>query len=366
MQIKHNGQTYAPRGKAQPVCSYGEFPVGVIGLDHGHIYGMCNGLLEAGADIAFVWDSDPAKIAAFQKTFSSAKTAESKERVLEDPSIKLIASAAIPVDRCGIGIEAMQNGKDYFVDKPPLISKPQLAQARKAAAATGKKFGVYYSERLHVESAVYAGDLITQGAVGRVIQVMIMAPHRLSASTRPAWFWEKKRYGGILIDIGSHQIEQILTYTGAKTAKITGTRTANYTHKEYPEFEDFGDVAMVCDNGAAGYFRVDWFTPDGLGAWGDGRTFILGTDGYIEIRKYLNVAHDREGDHIILVDHKHEQHIKAAATCGFPFFGRFIRDCLDRTETAMTQEHAFTAIELAIEAQEMALKSGVAGGFTSP
>ncbi|MDR0487621.1 MAG: Gfo/Idh/MocA family oxidoreductase, partial [Treponema sp.] len=286
--------------------------------------------------------------------FPQAKPAKSREQVLEDPAIKLIASAAIPVDRCEIGIDVMNHGKDFFVDKPPLITKTQLALARKTASETGRKYGVYYSERLHVEAAVLAGDLIEQGAIGKVIQVSVLAPHRLSAPSRPDWFWDKKRYGGILVDIGSHQIEQILAFTGAKTAKVTYARTANYANREHPEFEDFGDAAILCDNGACGYFRVDWFTPDGLGAWGDGRAFIIGTDGYIEIRKYIDAARDKEGDHVILVDQKNEQHIKAASTCGFPFFGRFIRDCLDRTETAMSQEHAFAAIELAIDAHEMA------------
>jgi predicted dehydrogenase len=301
-----------------------------------------------------VWEPDAAKLAAFQKVFPQAKLAKSREQVLEDPAIKLIASAAIPDERCGIGIEAMRHGKDYFADKPPLISNAQLAQARETTAKTGKKFGVYYSERLHVEAAVYAGDLINQGAIGNIIQIAILAPHRLNAPTRPAWFWDKKRYGGILIDIGSHQIEQILAFSGAKTAKVTAARTANYANKEHPGFEDFGDATLLCDNGVAGYFRADWFTPDGLGAWGDGRAFITGTDGYMEIRKYINAAHDREGDHIILVDKQSERHIKAANTCGFPFFGRFIRDCLDHTENAMTQDHAFKAIELAIEAQDYA------------
>ena len=362
MQIKHDGQTYAPKGKVKPVCSPGEFLVGAIGLNHGHIYGMCNGLIEAGAELSLVWDPDAEKLAAFQSKFPQVKAAKNKEQILEDTSIKLIASAAIPDDRCAIGIEAMKYGKDYFADKPPLITKAQLAQARKTAGETGKKFGVYYSERLHVEAAIYAGDLIEKGAIGKVIQVTTLAPHRLNAPTRPFWFWDKKLYGGILTDIGSHQIEQILYFTGAKTAKITGARTANYANRERPDFEDFGDANLVCDNGAAGYFRVDWFTPDGLGAWGDGRVFVIGTEGYLEIRKYINAASDKDGDHIILVDKHGERHIKAAGVCGFPFFGRFIRDCLDRTETAMSQEHAFTAIELAIEAQELADKSDP-GGF---
>ncbi|MDR2143601.1 MAG: gfo/Idh/MocA family oxidoreductase, partial [Treponema sp.] len=273
--------------------------------------------------------------------------------------VKLIASAAVPADRCGIGIEAMNHGKDYFSDKPPLVSREQLAEARSCAARSGRNFGVYYSERLHVEAAVYAEQLLAQGAIGRVVQVTGIGPHRLNAPARPSWFWDRSRYGGILVDIGCHQIEQILSYAGAKTAKIISAGVANYHHANYPDFEDFGWASLVCDNGVSGYFRVDWFSPDGLGAWGDGRTFIVGTDGYIEIRKYIDVASDREGDHLILVNREGEQHIRAAGTCGFPFFGKFIRDCLNRTEEAAAQDYVFEVMELAIEAREKARAAGI-------
>ena len=213
---------------------------------------------------------------------------------------------------------------------------------------------VYYSERLHVECAVYAGELIEQGAIGRVIQVIGLGPHRLSAPSRPAWFFEREKYGGILCDIGSHQIEQFLFYSGAKDARVVRSQVANYNHPAYPELEDFGDAMLVADNGATNYFRVDWFTPDGLSTWGDGRTVILGTDGYIELRKYVNVAAQKTDNHLFLVNQDGEQHFELAGKVGYPFFGRLIRDCLDRTETAMTQAHAFKAAELCLLAQKQA------------
>ena len=77
---------------------------------------------------------------------------------------------------------------------------------------------------------------------------------------------------------------------------------ANYAHKDHPGLEDFGDCNLAGGNGASGYFRVDWFTPDGLSAWGDGRIFMLGTEGYIELRKYVDVATDAGGDQVYLVD----------------------------------------------------------------
>ena len=277
---KRDGMNYAPVGRPDPVVKPGEFTFAAIGLDHGHIYGMTNGLLEAGATLKWVYDPDPAKVAAYCKCYPQAAAAACEAQIFDDPEVRLIAGACVPGDRAALGIRAMRAGKDYFTDKAPLISLEQLDAARAAVRETGRKYMVCFSERLQSESAVYAGELIRQGAIGRVIQVLGMGPHRLNAPSRPAWFFERARYGGILCDIGSHQIEQFLFYTGATDATVAASKIANYNHPEYPELDDFGDATLIGNNGATGYFRVDWFTPDGLRSWGDGRTFILGTDGY--------------------------------------------------------------------------------------
>jgi len=346
---------YAPQGRPAPVCQKGDFPIAAAALDHGHIYGQCNGLIEAGADLRWVYDPDPAKVENFQKTYPNVRVAKSLEEILDDSEIKLVAAAAVPSERGPLGCRVMESGKDYFTDKSPFTTLEQLAAARDVAARTGKKYMVYYSERLHVECAVFAGQLIEQGAIGRVIQTTGFGPHRLNAPSRPAWFFEKEKYGGILCDIGSHQSEQFLHYTGAKDATVNFSAVANYANPAYPELEDFGEASYTADNGASGYYRVDWFTPDGLGTWGDGRTIILGTTGYIELRKYTDVATPgHEGNQLILVDGQGEQRISCGGKVGYPFFGQLILDCLNRTEHAMTQEHAFKAAELALLAQAQA------------
>lgn len=350
-----NGMNYAPKGKPNKVCKEGEFVFAAIALDHGHIYGMCNGLIEAGAQLKWVYDADKAKVEAFIKVFPGVKVASSEEEILNDAAVHLIAGAAVPSERCALGIRAMKAGKDYFTDKAPLTTLEQLEMAKQTVKETGKKYAVYYSERLHVESAVYAGQLIEKGAIGRVIQVIGMGPHR-EGTGRPDWFYEKEKFGGILCDIGSHQIEQFLFYTGANEAVSINSKVANYNHKQYPNFEDFGDATLVGDNGSSGYFRVDWFTPEGLSTWGDGRTFILGTEGYIELRKYVDVAREKEGDQVYLVNKDGEHHISVRGKVGYPFFGELILDCLNRTEKAMTQEHAFKAAELCVKTQIAACK----------
>ena len=353
---KRDGMNYAPVGRPDPVVKPGEFTFAAIGLDHGHIYGMTNGLLEAGATLKWVYDPDPAKVAAYCKCYPQAAAAACEAQIFDDPEVRLIAGACVPGDRAALGIRAMRAGKDYFTDKAPLISLEQLDAARAAVRETGRKYMVCFSERLQSESAVYAGELIRQGAIGRVIQVLGMGPHRLNAPSRPAWFFERARYGGILCDIGSHQIEQFLFYTGATDATVAASKIANYNHPEYPELDDFGDATLIGNNGATGYFRVDWFTPDGLRSWGDGRTFILGTDGYIELRKNLDVGRGGDGDHVFWADGKGEHTFDARGKTGFPFFGQLVLDCLNRTENAMTQEHAFKASELCVRAQLQAVK----------
>lgn len=351
-----DGMNYAPKGVANRVVEPGEFVFAAVSLDHGHIYGMCNGLIEAGAELKWVYDPDPEKVEKFLQTYPQARAARSEQEVLQDPEVRLIAGAAVPSERCALGLRAMDHGKDYFTDKAPFTTLDQLAAARRKTAETGLKYMVYYSERLHVESAVYAGQLVHDGAIGRVLQVIGLGPHRLNAPSRPRWFFEKQYYGGILCDIGSHQIEQFLYFSGAKDAKVLHSKVANYHHPEYPELEDFGDATLVADNGATNYFRVDWFTPDGLQTWGDGRTIILGTEGFIEIRKYIDIAKEASSDHVFLVNHEGEYYIDAKGKTGYPFFGELILDCLERTERAMTQAHAFKAAECCLLAQEQAIR----------
>ncbi len=356
MQVS-DGMNYAPKGKPSPVVKAGEFVFSCVALDHGHIYGMANGLVEAGATLKYVYDPDPAKVAAFLKAFPQATAAASEKQVMDDPDTKLIASAAITSERCALGLRAMDAGKDYFTDKAPLTTLQQLEAAKAKVAETGKKYMCYYSERLHVEGAIFAGQLIEQGAIGKVVQVIGLGPHRLNAKSRPDWFFVKQQYGGILCDIGSHQIEQILFYTGAEDGVVRSSQIANYGNPDHPELDDFGDCQLQLDNGCSGYFRVDWFTPDGLGTWGDGRSMILGTEGYIEQRKYIDIATGEvTGNHVYLVNRDGEQHFDATGKVGYPFFGQLILDCMHRTENAMTQAHCFKAAELCVRAQVQAVK----------
>jgi predicted dehydrogenase len=334
---------------------------GVIGLNHNHIYGMTSQLREAGGELVSFFAQEPELTAEFGRRFPEARLARSKAEVLEDTSIALVASAAIPNERAPLGVEVMRHGKDYLSDKAAFTSLDQLEEARRVTRETGRIYSVSYSERFQNRATVRAGELVQEGAIGRVLQTVGLGPHRLNAATRPDWFFRRAQYGGILTDIGSHQADQFLFFTGSTSAEVVASQIANFAHPEYPELDDFGDMLLRGDGGS-GYVRVDWFTPDGLSAWGDGRLTILGTEGFIELRKNLDIAGREGGDHLFLVDQRGTRYIDCQ-NVELPFGRQLLEDVRNRTETAMTQAHAFLASELALKAQaqaRLAMLQGVA------
>lgn len=346
---------YLPEMKPAPVVKPGEFVFAATHFDHGHIHGQIRALISAGGVCRSVYDPSPERLKPVADLVAAGtRIASSFEEILDDPEIALVTSAAIPSDRAAIGLRVMESGKDYLTDKSPFTTLAQLEEIRAAIPRTGRKYMVCYSERLCNESAWQAGELIREGAIGRVLQVLNLAPHNLKAHTRPAWFFDKSFYGGILTDIGSHQFEQFLTYAGAKDASINFARADNVGHPEHPGLEDFGEASITLDTGASAYCRIDWFNPAASRTWGDGRTFVLGDKGYMELRKYIDIGRPGSGDLIFLVNDSVETEIPCLGNVGFPFFGRFILDCLNRTELAMTQEHALKAAELSMRAQEFA------------
>lgn len=324
----------------------------VSGLNHAHIYGQVRAALDGGGEFVSFYAQEPELIAPFTQTFPQARLARNAQEIIEDDSIQLIVSAAIPNERAPLAITAMLHGKDFMSDKPGATTLVQLNELRRVQEQTGRIYSIMYSERFDNRATVRAGELVRDGAIGKVIQTVGLGPHRLNAKERGAWFFERARYGGILCDIASHQFDQFLFFTNSTRAEIVAAQVGNLHHSEYPELEDFGDV-MVRGNGGAGYIRVDWFTPDGLPTWGDGRLTILGTNGYIEIRKYVDIAGRSGADHLFLVDGR-GIHYFDCSQVALPYGEQLVDDIINRTETAMPQAHCFLAMQLALEAQAQA------------
>jgi predicted dehydrogenase len=335
----------------------------VIGLDHRHVYDLAQGLLDAGLECAGYWaqSSDPRVIAGFRGRFPDVRPVQEKAMLMEDTSAEIMVCAAIPRHRAALAMEAMRHGKDVLMDKPGVTTAADLASVERTVTETGRIFSICFSERFLTPSTAVALKLIRAGEIGRVVQTAGFGPHRLNAAIRPAWFFDPAAFGGILCDIGSHQIDQFLTFTGSDDARIVASTVGLFDDPRRPDFENFGEILLRSDT-ASGYCRVDWFTPDGLPTWGDGRLTILGTEGTIELRKYIDIEGRPGPDHLFLANRAGTRHIDCA---GEPlgYFAAFARDVMARTETAMRQSHVFTVSRLALAAQAGAERIRPPGGM---
>ncbi len=323
----------------------------VIGIDHRHIFGMVDSLCAAGGELAGFYD-DGGLRDWFVERYPDARPVKDRRRILEDETVQLIVCAGIPDQRAGLAVEAMRHGKDFLSDKPGMVSLDQLRQVEKVQAETGRIYSICYSEHFETRSTVKAGELVRSGAIGRVVNIIGLGPHRLNKATRPGWFFERARYGGILTDLASHQCEQFLFLTGAQDAQIAGALVANRANPETPGLQDYGEMILRTPE-TTGIVNVHWFTPDGLPTWGDGRLFIVGTEGTMELRKYVDIGGASGTDHLIMVDRKGVHRIDCSDV-ELPFGRQLLDDVRHRTETAMPQRRCFKAMELALRAQAMA------------
>ena len=327
-----------------------------IGLNHPHVCAQVAALKRAGAELAAFYAAEPELARGFGQLFPEATSASGEAQILQDERVAIVVCAAIPSERAGIAIRAMRHGKDVLVDKPGVTTPSQLAEVRDAVAQTGRIFSVFFSERFESRATLRAAELVHSGAIGQVVQIVGFGPHRANLAQRPDWFFRRERYGGILCDIASHQIDQFLHFASADGADISQALVANYAHPEHPEFEDYGELHLQTPR-TTGTLRVDWFTADGLPTWGDGRLFVLGTEGSLEVRKYCDVAGRPGADHLFLVDAREARRIECDEG-ELPFARQFLTDVRERSESAMTQRHCFTVCELALRAQAQATRRG--------
>ena len=328
----------------------------VLGIDHGHIFDMLDEMIKEGCNCNHFWtEGSPLTLKEFNKKYPNIKRIENESEILKDDKIDMILISSIPKDRAALSIEALKSGKDVMVDKPGCTTLNQLNDLKHTVKETGKIWSVNFSERFHVAAVAKAEELVAEGKIGKVKQTMGTGPHRQGNYERPDWFYERESYGGIITDIGSHQIHQFLVFTNSDDVKITHALVENTTKKQLPGFQDFGEINLTGNNGH-GYIRLDWFTPDALPTWGDGRLFILGDKGFIEIRKYTDLGKSNTGNHLYYANNEEVKHIDCSDV-KLPYFGNLINDVLNRTESACSKELTYLTMELAIKAQEIAEKN---------
>ena len=331
--------------------SRGKIRVGVIGLDHIHGLVLAVRLWQAGATIAAFHASGGKNVAAM-KLLGPKATSSSIDAIIEDPTIDLIVTAAIPRDRGDIAVRALRAGKHVVADKPGVTTLDGLAAIDEALAETDRRWWVMFGERFENRAVAEACRRAQLGDIGRVVSVLGLGPHRMGADGRPDWFWDPVATGGILVDIGSHQADQFLMATGAGTADVISAQVGNVSVPRHPDMQDIGQM-VVSGGGAIGTHRVDYLSPKGLKTWGDGRLMIVGTDGTLEVRTNVDVAGRKGKEHLIAVDAKGTRRIDCTKA-KVDWAKRLVADVVDGSDTFVNQDHVRAVCDLTLRAQAAA------------
>jgi predicted dehydrogenase len=325
----------------------------VVGLDHRHVYDLTAGLVAAGAVCAGhdPETTDPRVLAGFRKRFPDVP-AVSRDRLLDDPSIDFIVLGSVPRDRAAVAIEAMRRGKDVMVDKPGVTTMEQLSAVEATVRETGRIWSVCLG-RLTSPSAQAALDVVRSGELGRLVSLTSLAPHRLNRALRPAWFFEREAYGGIINDIGVHSIDLFLAFAQASDATIAAS-TIGCFGTPPQGFEDFAEITLRSET-MTGTMRLDWFTPDGLPDWGDGRLFLVGTEGTLELRKNLDIEGRAGGDHMF-VSNRQRTRYQDCSALPVTYYQDFLEDVRDRTGRMLDGGQVFAVCRLALRCQAQAVR----------
>ena len=332
----------------------------VIGLNHGHINGQAKGLLDSGKwKLKHVFAEEDDLREAFVARFPDVTVAESVEQVLADEEVELIASASINAHRGPLAVQSLRAGKHFFVDKPCVTTLEQMEEIKKAVEETGLKWFAFFGEMLTHVGVKWVRQELEKGNLGEPVHFMGLGPHTLRINGRPDWMFNRELHGGILNDIASHQIAQF-GYWMMQDPIPQFSRVGNLHHPHKPEFEDFGDATLLGSKGATGYIRADWFTPEGLPAFGDIRQQLITTDAYVEHRKTIDIGDPqggRGGKLIVTRMNKGPEIIDLSKT-PMTFFDDLTADVENGSETAIPFDLGYKASKAILEMQRDAVRLG--------
>ncbi len=329
----------------------------VIGLSHAHVISMTqalSGLPDVACDGFAPEDTPVGK--GFAGLYPDLARRPRGE-LLGDPAIDLILCGDVNGLRGSVLKEALTAGKHVFVDKPPVTTLEDLEAVEQAAQRTGKLFFVYFGERLDNPLLIKTKELVDEGRIGRVVNFIGLGPHKLSIEHRPAWMFDPALYGGILNDIASHQVELFTWLTGQQVARFR-SRVGNFGTPQHPTFQDFGDAWFEGDGGAAGYVRVDWFTPDALPTWGDIRQMLVGTEGTLEIRSNINLGSPDAGPALLLTTRKSAPELVDPGDIDTAWGPKLVADIHDGVNRLMPRDVTFQALRTVLSMQRDAEKIG--------
>lgn len=335
--------------------------IGVVGIEHLHLFEMVDGLVAAGAEtVCHAAEAGP--LSDMYVGWRTDSEPRSVHAVISDDSLDLVVLAGVPSSRAGIASQALRAGRHVLAAKPAVTTLDDLARVDAAAREAGRRWWVFFSERLVNRAVVEAVRLVHAGAIGDLVAVSGAAPHTLAPTGRPHWFFDRELSGGILCDLAAHQADQLLALAGPGSTEVVAATVANVANPEHPALQDLGRMSLrhLTDDGRVvwSHHHVDWLSPAGLGTWGDVRLVLTGTAGTIEVRSNVDVVGEPGAEHLILVDAERAERIDCSPV-ELDWARRLVDDVESGTDTLVPHDHTVAACELVLRAQAVAEMAGV-------
>ena len=140
------------------------------------------------------------------------------DEMLADPDVELVIVATPHEGHAPISIAALEAGKHVVTDKPMCLTLDEYDAMVAAQAKSGTLLTVFHNARL-------SGDYLTLRSIidsGRLGELRWLEVNwnRHGLSKRSAWRNDANAYGGRLIDLGVHLIDQVLQVFPERVASV--------------------------------------------------------------------------------------------------------------------------------------------------
>jgi predicted dehydrogenase len=315
----------------------------IAGLRHPHIETIIDeARLRPDVTLVAVAEPDEAIRAQAHERLGVPLFADHRQ-LLAQVEADVLGIGAINADRAEIAIDALHAGLHVIADKPLCTSLEQLDRLETAYAQADSHLSVALEKRFYPVTLA-AERVLADGELGEVAVVTASAPHKLTRARRPAWMFDRSRYGGILNDLAVHDLDLFLHVTGALGGQVTAF-TGNKANPDRPDFDDYGLAVLRTDDGTLGSFEVTWLSPEAADYHGDYRLRLTGTEGTADLRW-------REGVLTVATHHRPPREVELPA--GLRPAQNFFDALVGGTEPAVTAAASFAATRLALLAERSA------------
>src|SRR5690625_333855 len=211
---------------------------------------------------------------------ASTTVYENHRQMLDQHYVDVVVVCGIYSQRADMIVDALASDADVLADKPLCTELEDLDRIQQAAVNSRRVVSTMFEKRAHPVTLA-TRKVVDDGELGQIALVAATGPHKLNYATRPEWFFDGEKYGGILADLAVHDIDLVLLFTGIRNGVVSGHQS-NLALPQHPGFSDAG-AAFFTSNNVASTLEAHWMWPAASPFHGHYRMRLTGTRGTAEL-----------------------------------------------------------------------------------